>query len=509
MRPNLNQAMRPCAPRITVLCLTFMAMTAVAEPVPAPSSRLVYFNGTHLGLVKERIRLKDAWFLERYASLLAAADKALTVKADPVVDKSRVPPSGDKHDYLSLAPYWWPDPQKKDGLPWIARDGEVNPMTRGADTDQTRLSGLFDCVEKLAFAYYFSGDPKYARKAVELIRIWFVDKATKVNPNADFGQGVPGLSDGKPSGIIEWAGIASVVTAVQMLEGTGELPEEMRTTVQEWLNAYLAWLVTSPLGVKDDAGTQNHANWYDYQVVGLSLYLGKTEAARVRCEAAKSRRIAAQIEPDGSQPRELSRTKSVNYSSMNLWAMTKVAEMARQVGVDLWGYETADGRSLKRAYGYLAPFVLGKQTWTYQQITSGGATKAIAENLKPLFSRGGTVLGVTLIPAEAGVAQTLPALSALQYPPLERLPEAGIRARNALRQVRIAAFELRADGIRIIPDRGPVEASLADLQGRILFRAALSDQATLPISGGPGRYFLSLATQGDKAVFKVAIPPAR
>lgn len=34
-----------------------------------------------------------------------------------VVNKAVLPPSGDKHDYMSMAPYWWPDETKPDGLP--------------------------------------------------------------------------------------------------------------------------------------------------------------------------------------------------------------------------------------------------------------------------------------------------------------------------------------------------------------------------------------------------------
>ena len=48
-----------------------------------------------------------------------------------VMDKQHVPPSGDKHDYMSLGPYWWPDPDKPDGLPYIRRDGEVVESLRG------------------------------------------------------------------------------------------------------------------------------------------------------------------------------------------------------------------------------------------------------------------------------------------------------------------------------------------------------------------------------------------
>ena len=56
--------------------------------------------------------------------LLRDSEKALDVKPQSVTDKEQVPPSGDKHDYMTQAPYWWPDPKKPNGLPYIRRDGE-------------------------------------------------------------------------------------------------------------------------------------------------------------------------------------------------------------------------------------------------------------------------------------------------------------------------------------------------------------------------------------------------
>ena len=81
--------------------------------------------------VKLEIKNESASFLPAYQKLMADAKNALDAKPTSVVEKNRTAASGDKHDYLSLAPYWWPDPDKEDGLPWIRRDGEVNPMTRG------------------------------------------------------------------------------------------------------------------------------------------------------------------------------------------------------------------------------------------------------------------------------------------------------------------------------------------------------------------------------------------
>ena len=45
------------------------------------------------------------------------AERALAAGPFSVMQKERVPPSGDKHDFLTLAPYWWPDPSRPAEFP--------------------------------------------------------------------------------------------------------------------------------------------------------------------------------------------------------------------------------------------------------------------------------------------------------------------------------------------------------------------------------------------------------
>ncbi len=172
---------------------------------------------------------------------------------------------------------------------------------------------------------------------------------------------------------------------------------------------------------------QNHANHYTYQVVGLMMYLGKNEEAKAVVEDAKQSRIADQIMPDGGQPGELGRTKSVSYSKTNLWLMTEIALMGQKLGVDLWKYETEDGRSLKKAYEFLAYYVLNPEEWPKKQITEGGAEKALNESVKPLLSKASTAFGTSLIDSKVEAYLKLKPLEALLYPPAEKLPEMNVK----------------------------------------------------------------------------------
>src|SRR5687768_12412800 len=52
------------------------------------------------------------------------ARKALTSRVESIVSKQATPPSGDKHDYMSQAPYFWRNPNTATGFPYVRRDGE-------------------------------------------------------------------------------------------------------------------------------------------------------------------------------------------------------------------------------------------------------------------------------------------------------------------------------------------------------------------------------------------------
>ncbi len=167
---------------------------------------------------KIQIQKKNNRFLPAYKKLLKNADQALLEGPFSVANKTQIPVSGDKHDYLSLGPCWWPDPEKTDGLRWIRRDGEINPLTRGENVDEPRKDKMFANTYKLGSAYFFSDDKKYKKKAVELLKVWFINSDTKMNPNLNYAQGLPGTNNGRGIGIIEFTGITNIITTIEILE---------------------------------------------------------------------------------------------------------------------------------------------------------------------------------------------------------------------------------------------------------------------------------------------------
>jgi hypothetical protein len=350
----------------TLLALLLATLISAAEPAPV-------FHGARPGALekaKAAVASGDESAKKALKKLISDAEKALAVAPPSVVEKTKVPPSGDKHDYMSIAPYFWPNPATKDGLPYVRKDGKVNPESRAEaanDTLRARLVGA--TVETLALAYCFTGDEKYAAHAAKILRVWFLDSATKMNPNFRFAQAIPGVNDGRGTGILEARGLADAADAATLLNGSKHWSAADQRALLAWAAAYFEWLTASKNGQDERAAKNNHGTWYDVQAVKWALLLGRGDKAKEICSEAAAGRIGVQIQPDGRQPLELARTASFSYSCFNLRAWSALAGLGEHAGVELWKHRSADGRSLVAALDFLAPY-LGKnpKPGTMQQI---------------------------------------------------------------------------------------------------------------------------------------------
>jgi hypothetical protein len=341
----------------------------------ADQPRVFLFNGSRIAEVRRRFEQGDERLSEALKRLRSRADEAMRTPVLSVVEKPQVPPSGDKHDYLSIAPYWWPDPSKPDGKPHVRKDGRTNPER--AQFDRPKIGLLCEAVPTLALAYALTGHEPYAEHAAGLLRAWFLDPKSRMNPNLNFGQFVPGRNDGRAEGVIETRGLMQVVDAVGLLGGAPSWTEQDTEGMRSWFRDYLAWLRESPIG-RDEAGARNnHGPWYDTQVATYALFVGDDRLAREVLGSVGEQRVARQIEPDGRQPLELARTKSFGYSLMNLEAFFTLASLGERVGVDLWRYRSPDGGSIRTALDWLIPYATGAKPWPYEQIAEMGAGRMV------------------------------------------------------------------------------------------------------------------------------------
>ncbi len=360
------------------LCLCLVLVTAAAfGQVPATCN----FDGEVLAMRKKQIAAGEASIADDVKKLRTDADKELRRKIVTITeDKKHVAPGGDPHDYVSIGTYYWPNPATSNGLPWINKDGEKNPLKD--EYDEGRLGKMCGAVKTLSLAFYLTGDEKYAERAAQQLRAWFFDEATRMNPNLQHAQMQLGKNEGTGTGIIDSRGLTQVTDAAILLRGAKAWTADDDAKLKKWFSDYFAWLTTSKNGMKEADATNNHSVWYDVQAVAIAQLIGDEKYAHETLEAAKTKRIAKQIEPDGSMPRELGRTLSVTYSVFNLDAFFRLARLGKNAGVDLWSFKTDDGRSLRAALDFMIPFATGKKEWGHKQIKNanyGGLVPLLRE----------------------------------------------------------------------------------------------------------------------------------
>jgi hypothetical protein len=288
-----------------------------------------------------------------------------------VVDKATLPPSGDPHDYWHPAPYWWPDPTRPDGRPYVRRDGERVPGTElyepGSEKfDRTRLQRLFDDTTVLALAWRVEGELACAHHAAALVRCWFVEPATRMNPHLRYAQLQAGHGDGEGQsfGVIEAKDLYFFLDAVRLLERAGALSRDDVSALREWLTAYLAWLRTGRQGVAERRARNNHGTCHDLQVGAVAAYLGDVPALLSTFFLSRER-LLAQFDANGAQPEELSRTQTAHYCCFNLQSWLNLAALAEACGSPLWDYP-GEGRGVGRGLAWLDGLA-ARDPWPHRQ----------------------------------------------------------------------------------------------------------------------------------------------
>jgi hypothetical protein len=296
--------------------------------------------------------------------VLAAATLAL--KAEPItVTAHRAKLSeGGPHDFYSNGDYWWPDPAKPDGLPYIQKDGQTNPDNFNHHRMDVR--NLRDAVAALGAAYKITREDRYAAKAAELLRVFLVDPATRMNPSLDYAQAIPGVTPGRGIGIIDTLHLAEVPLAIRAMAKSPAFPAETVAGLKRWFADYTDWMMTSKNGQAEANTKNNHAVAFFVQIAAFATLTGD-EARLAECRRRyKEVFVPQQMANDGGFPQELKRTKPYGYSIFQLDNMATLCQLLSTKDDDLWKFTLPDGRGIAKAVDYLEPFLADKAKWPLQ-----------------------------------------------------------------------------------------------------------------------------------------------
>lgn len=329
----------------------------------------VTYDDNRMAALKEAYLNRDQRVLPYINSIIESAEKYFIDRPFNIVsNKKHIAPSKDPRDYVSLSRYWWPNPDAKDGLPYIRFDGKSNPELE--EYDYRKITELEGVVSNLGLLYYFTGTERYAKRAAGILREWFLDPVTGMNPNMIYAQSVPGMMTLRGTGILDARSIVYAMNGAKLIEGSKYWSNNDKIALQEWIKAFLYWMQNSTQGQMEFKAANNHGLWYDVTRMAMCCYLDDYTSMKSIISTSLLPRLDQQQERDGSFPQELVRTLGLSYTTFVLDALYEASDIAAKAGLDLWSITTEKGSSIAKGVEFAFQYYINPGRWPFQQISA-------------------------------------------------------------------------------------------------------------------------------------------
>ncbi|HEY3862659.1 MAG TPA: alginate lyase family protein [Verrucomicrobiae bacterium] len=293
------------------------------------------------------------------ARILRLANAALTLKPPAITDERATNSQGGPHDFYSDSDYFWPNPATKNGLPYVSRDGMSNPGN--FEAHRMAMRNMKDAVAALAAAYALAGEDRFAAKASALIRVFFIDAQTRMNPNLDFAQAVLGQYSGRSYGVIDTLHLAELPVAVRFLEKSPAFDPAVDASLKKWFADYIDWMTTSANGVKEMNAKNNHSIAFFLQLASFARFTSNAAMLKLCRERFKNVLLPGQMAADGSFPLELKRTKPYGYSIFQADNVSALCVLLSTPAEDYWNLPAEHPARL--AVEFIYPYLADKSKW--------------------------------------------------------------------------------------------------------------------------------------------------
>jgi hypothetical protein len=344
MQPQVGFDRRAFLKAASATVIAAAAHTASPQSSQAPKSKAY-----RLVAATDRNRILQA-------AAAFVSQTPLTITAFPAARSA-----GGQHDFYSQADYFWPNPKDPNG-PYINRDGQSNPDN--FDDHRKVMVSLSVQMPALTAAWLLTGENRYAKRASDHLRAWFVTPETRMNPSLQFAQAVQGVSTGRSYGIIDTLHLVEVARAAGFLTA-GTLSAQDSRAVKAWFQSYLDWLNTSDPGKTERDAKNNHAICWALQAAEYARLAGDEAARKEVFRRYREIMLPDQMAQDGSFPKELARTKPYSYSIFNFDVMAGLCQSLKGLAPDPLTFQLPDGRGLAKAAEFIYPYIKDKSAWKW------------------------------------------------------------------------------------------------------------------------------------------------
>ncbi|MFD2891039.1 alginate lyase family protein [Flavobacterium chuncheonense] len=304
--------------------------------------------------------------LKAKAQLIAEVEKILekNERYSVCYDKE-VPFKGSIHDYYSLSRYAWPNPETETGLPYVGRDGEVNPEIYSLQ-DSYMLGSVCNEVYKLGLAYFYTEDERYVNWIKELIKVFFIEEATRMNPNFEYAQVVKGKTNTGGATIGAFP-LVYLIDGIQLVQTSKNWEMTNQDEIEKWFEAFFDWMLNSEKGKNQGRAPNNIGTYYTVQVSTYALFLKKYDIAKDILLNQGKHRVDEQINEFGELSFELKRGNPFEYVKFAVTSFDLLMNLSSVLGVDLIKYKNSKGTGVLDVHYWLLPYALGDKKWDYSK----------------------------------------------------------------------------------------------------------------------------------------------
>lgn len=313
---------------------------------------------------KNEIRKGDTLLINAKDELVENANTIITKnQVYSVTFKDQLPPSRVKNDFLSLAPYWWPDENKTDGMPYVHKDGQINPESQNI-SDIHMVRNLATDIRTLGLAYFYTNDEQYVNWINKLLYVFFIDPKTKMRPNFKYAQIVRGREI-RGSITISAAAFISMIEGIQMVESSRNFDKEQLKLIENWFSDFVNWMMNDKIASSERKASNNIGVYYTLQIVIYNLFIGNDQQAKELLKTQGQLLIDRLISSDGRLSSELKRAKPWSYVNYTVKAFDQLVQLSENLGVDLYSYSNSKGGNIEKMYQWLVPYAIGEKKWEY------------------------------------------------------------------------------------------------------------------------------------------------
>ncbi len=239
--------------------MRLLALLTILLPVAA-SAQMGLLSGTE----SERLRNADP------RDIKAAADAVVSSGPWSVIDRRPPESKSAIHDFYSSADF---------------------------TANQQDLHAMCDSVLALGAAAWLTGEKRYARRAAELLDVWFLAPRTHMNPDLDFSQSKPGERRGRGFGVIDGRDLVWCTQGVALAERAPGWNPQVSERVRGWFRRYLCWLLLSRKSDEEKNSGDAHSAWWAAQIATYADFVGDSLALAEVWKLVESGKAHLDLDP--------------------------------------------------------------------------------------------------------------------------------------------------------------------------------------------------------------------